>query len=156
MLFAALALTGCKGVSTHGEREARHQIGTVKAVYRPNDQRPALPDLTTNSSLGDFLTYAMLNQPQIEAAYYDWASSVENITVSRSLPDLQFTFQMYIQDVVTSVMPGLMAQIPWLGKLRAQAEAATAESQGKYFAFESATLQTAYSVKQGYYQLLVP
>jgi len=46
-----------------------------------------------------------------------------------------------------------MAQIPWLGKLRAQARAATAESQAKYFAFESAVLQTAYAVKQGYYQL---
>jgi outer membrane protein TolC len=153
ILFAVLTLTGCKGFTTHGEREARHQIGTVKPAYRPNDQRPALPDLTTNSSLGDFLTYAMLNQPQIEAAYYDWAASVENITVSRSLPDPQFTFQLYIQDVITSVMPGLMAQIPWLGKLRAQAEAATAESRAKYFAFESAALQTAYAVKQGYYQL---
>jgi len=55
--LALLALTGCKGFTTHGEREARHEAGTVKASYRPNDQRPALPDLTTNSSLGDFLTY---------------------------------------------------------------------------------------------------
>lgn len=152
-LLLALALTGCKGVTMHGEREARQQIGTVKSAYRPNDQRPVLPDLTTNSSLGDFLTYAMLNQPQIVAAYYDWAASVENITVARSLPDLQLTFQMYIQDVITSVMPGLMAQIPWLGKLRAQAEAATAESRAKYFTFEGVVLQTAYAVKQNYYEL---
>ncbi len=151
--LALLALTGCKGFTTHGEREARHEAGTVKASYRPNDRRTALPNLTTNSVLGDFLTCAMLNQPQIEAAYYDWAGSVENITVSRSLPDLQLTFQMYIQDVITSVMPGLMAQIPWLGKLQAQARAATAESQAKYFNFERAVLQTAYDVKQGYYQL---
>jgi len=153
ILFATLALTGCKGFTTHGEREARQQIGTVKPAYRPNGQRPALPDLTTNSSLGDFLTFAMLNQPQIEAAYYDWAAAVENITVARSLPDLQLTFQMYIQNVITSVMPGLMAQIPWLGKLRAQANAATAEGRAKYFAFESAVLQAAYDVKQSYYQL---
>ena len=151
--LALLALTGCKGFTTHGEREARHEAGTVKASYRPNDRHPALPNLTTNSSLGDFLTYAMLNQPQIEAAYYDWAASVENITVSRSLPDPQFTFQMYIQNVITSVMPGLMAQIPWLGKLRVQAEAATAESRAKYFAFEGVVLQAAYDVKQSYYQL---
>ena len=151
--LALLALTGCKGLTTHGEREARHEAGTVKAAYRPSDQRPVLPNLTTNSSLGDFLTFAMLNQPQIEAAYYDWAALVENITVARSLPDLQFTFQMYIQDVITSVMPGLMAQIPWLGKLQAQARAATAESQAKYFVFEGVVLQTVYDVKQNYYQL---
>ena len=46
-----------------------------------------------------------------------------------------------------------MAQIPGPGKLQAQAGAATAESRAKYFAFESAVLQTAYDVKQGYYQL---
>jgi outer membrane protein, heavy metal efflux system len=152
-LALGLALTGCKGIATRGEREARQQAGTVQAAYRPNGQRPALPDLTTNSSLGDFLTYAMLNQPQIEAAYYEWAASVENITVARSLPDPQFTFQLYIQDVITSVMPGLMAQIPWPGKLRAQADAAAAESQAKYFTFERVALQAAYDVKQGYYQL---
>jgi len=152
-LLLALALTGCNGISTRGEREARHQVGTVKPAYRPDDRRPALPNLTTNASLGDFLTYAMLNQPQIEAAYYDWAASVENITVARSLPDLQLTFQMYIQSVITSVMPGLMAQIPWPGKLRVQAEAATAESRAKYFTFEGVVLQTAYDVKQSYYQL---
>ncbi len=153
ILFAVLALAGCKGVTTQGEREARHQIATVKSAYRPNGQQTVLPDLTTNSSLGDFLTHALLNQPQVEAAYYDWVASVENITVARSLPDPQFTFQLYIQDVITSVMPGLMAQIPWPGKLRTQAEAATAESRAKYFAFESAALQAAYDVKQGYYQL---
>jgi outer membrane protein TolC len=153
ILLALLALTGCKGIATRGEREARNQAGMVKAAYRPNDQRPALPNLTTNSSLGDFLTYAMLNQPQVEAAYYDWSTSVENITVARSLPDPQLTFQADIVDVVSSVMPGFMQSFPGPGKLRAQARAAAADSRGKYFAFESAVLQTAYAVKQSYYQL---
>ena len=105
----------------------------MKAAYRPNDQRPALPDLTTNSSLGDFLTYAMLNHPQIEAAYYDWAGSVENITVARSLPDLQLTFQLYIQDVITSVMPGLMAQIPWLGQVAGAGRSGDGGKPGQIF-----------------------
>ena len=153
IIFAALVLTGCKGIPTPGEREARQQLGTVKAAYRPNNQSPTLPDLTTNSSLGDFLTYATLNQPQIEAAYDDWAASVENITVTRSLPDPQLTFQMDIKNIVTSVMPGFMQQFPGPGKLRTQAKAAAADSQARYFAFESAVLQTAYDVKQNYYRL---
>jgi outer membrane protein TolC len=148
-----LVLAGCKGVTTPGEREVRHQIGTVKAAYRPGARRPVLPDLTTNSPLADFLTFAMLNQPQIEAAYYDWAASVENVTVARSLPDPQLTFQADIENIVSSVMPGFMQSFPGPGKLRAQAKAAAADSRGKYFAFESAVLQTAYDVKRGYYQL---
>jgi len=153
ILLAMLALTGCKGFTTRGEREARRQMGAVKAAYRPNDQRPALPNLTTNSSLGDFLAYAMLNQPQIEAAYFDWAASVENITVARSKPDPQLTFQADIENIVSSVMPGLTQNFPGPGKLRAQARVASADSQARYFAFESTVLQTAYAVKQGYYRL---
>ena len=153
MLFAALTLTGCKGISQPGEREARRQMSVVTGAYRPNGQRPSLPNLTTNSPLADFLTYAMLNQPQIEAAYFDWAASVENVTVARSLPDPQLTFQADIENIVSSVMPGLMQNFPGPGKLRAQARAASVDSRSKYFTFESTVLQAAYAVKQGYYRL---
>jgi outer membrane protein TolC len=95
----------------------------------------------------------MLNQPQIEAAYFDWAGSVEKITVERSLPDPKLTFQAYIQNTLTSLMPGLMQDIPGRGKLKAAANVAAAESNAKYFAFETSILRTAFAVKQAYYQL---
>ena len=66
-----------------------------------------------------FLAYALLNSPQVQAAYFDWAASVENITVTRSYPDPQLTFQAYIQDIVTSLMPGFAWSIPGPGKLKA-------------------------------------
>jgi hypothetical protein len=56
-------------------------------VYRPGGERPALPTLDTHAPLHDFLLFAMLNQPRVEAAYYDWASAVRRLTVERSLPD---------------------------------------------------------------------
>jgi outer membrane protein TolC len=146
-------LNGCKGVEQPGERQARGHLASASNLYRPEGQRPALPSLTTNAALGEFLTYAMLNQPQIEAAYFDWAGSVENITVERSLPDPKLTFQAYIQDTLTSLMPGLMQDIPGRGKLKAAANVAAAESNAKYFAFETSILRTAFSVKQAYYQL---
>jgi outer membrane protein TolC len=150
---ALLALAGCKGVPTRAEKDARRQIQEAGKNYRPNDQKPVLPILTTNSSLGDYLTFALLNQPGVEVAYYDWAASVERITTARSLPDPQLTFQMDIQNVVTSIMPGLMANFPWLGKLQGGAGVASAESQAKYYAFQSAVLKSAYDVKKAYYQL---
>ena len=153
LLLAALFVAGCKGVQTRSEKEARLQIQDVSTGYRPSDHKPTLPVLTTNSSLGDYLTFALMNQPGVEAAYYDWAASVERITTARSLPDPQLTFQMDIQNVVTSIMPGLMANFPWLGKLRAGAGVASAESQAKYFAFQSAVLRSAFDVKRAYYQL---
>ena len=146
-------LAGCKGPLVKGEKEARQQVQTVSQTYRPNGSRPTLPVLSTNSSLGDYLTYALLNQPKVEAAYYDWLASVERITVQRSLPDPQLTFQMDIQDVVTSLMPGLMMNFPGAGKLRAAGAVAAADSQVKYFAFKTASLESVYQVKRVYYRL---
>jgi outer membrane protein TolC len=60
---------------------------------------------------------------------------------------------MDIQDVVTSVMPGLMMSFPGMGKLRAAGEQAAAASQGGYFTFKAASLTSAYDVKRTYYQL---
>jgi len=149
-----LLLAGCKGIPTKGEKEARQQIENTAASYRPTGHKPTLPVLTTHASLGDFLTFAMLNQPEVEAAYYDWAASVERITIARSLPEPQLGFQMDVQNVVTSLMPGLMGTIPWPGKLRAGADVASAESQAKYSSFQSAVLVSAFNVKRAYYQLL--
>jgi len=148
-----LVLGGCKGVQQPGEREARDNLASVANLYRPLGQHQEQPALSTNAALGEFLTCAMLNQPQIEAAYLDWAGSVEKITVERSLPDPKLTFQAYIQNTLTSLMPGLMQDIPGRGKLKAAANVAAAESNAKYFAFEASILRAAFAVKQAYYQL---
>jgi outer membrane protein TolC len=153
VLSLALLLAGCKGVPTKGEKEARSQAQSIAASYRPQGQKPVLPLLTASSSLSNYLAYALLNQPKVEAAYYDWSASIERITQARSFPDPQFTFQMDIQNIITSIMPGLMGTIPWPDKLRVGANIASAESQAKYFAFQSAVLESAFEVKRAYYQL---
>src|SRR6266478_3231956 len=152
-VIGALVLTSCRGIPTQSEKVARQDLKTVGGTYRPENQRPLLPTLETNANLGSFLMFAILNQPQIEAAYFDWAASVERITRERSLPDPRLTFESDISDVVMSLMPGLMMDFPGPGKLKAAANAAAAESEMKYFAFESSVLQTAFALKKAYYQL---
>ena len=153
-LFGCVLLVGgCKGTLAPGEKEARDQAHSVSQSYRPGGLKPVLPVLSTNSALADYLNFALLNQPKVEAAYFDWLGSVERITVQRSLPDPQLTFQMDIQDVVTSVMPGLMMNFPGAGKLRAAGAVAVAESEGKYLAFKTASLESAYELKRVYYRL---
>jgi outer membrane protein TolC len=148
-----LVLAGCRGIQTSGEKQVRHDLGAVAAQYRPGNSRPVLPELTPDSSLSNFLAYALLNSPTVEAAFYDWSASVENITVTRSLPDPQITFQSDIADIVQTVMPGFLQEFPGPGKLKARAAAASAESHAKYFAFENAVLQAAFNLKRAYYQL---
>jgi outer membrane protein, heavy metal efflux system len=91
-------MTGCKGIATQGERRAGQDLKTVGDSYRPQNRRPALPTLQTNATLSNFIHFALLNQPQVEAAYYDWAASVQRITVERSLPDPRLTFETDIAD----------------------------------------------------------
>src|SRR6266496_1897017 len=80
LALAGLVLAGCEGIPTKGERAARQDLKTVGDAYRPQHQRPSMPTLQTNASLSNFLYFAIMNQPQVEAAYYEWAASVERIT----------------------------------------------------------------------------
>jgi len=152
-LSGGLLLASCTGVSTQGERRARQQQETVARRYRPGGERPTLPKLEPNAPLQDFLLFAVLNQPQVEATYYDWVASVRRITVERSLPDPRLTFQADITNLVMSLMPGLMMDFPGPGKLKAAAAVATAESEVKYYAFEWTMLQAAFAMKKAYYEL---
>lgn len=153
MLVAVSLLTGCVGIPTEGEKRARQDRESVGQAYRPGGERPALPTLTTNAPLHDFLLFAMLNQPQIEAAYFEWDASVRRITVERSLPDPRLAFQSDIADAVMSAVPGLMMEFPGPGKLKWAANVATAESEARYFVFENAVLQGAFTLKKSYYEL---
>lgn len=150
-LATSVLLIGCKGTATPQERQNR---ADAQLVERNFDHRPPdISTLTADSDLQDFLRFAMLNHPQIKAAYYDWRASVENITVARSLPDPKLTFQAYIQNALTSLMPGLAMDFPGPGKLGARADEAAAESRAQYFQFESVVLQTAFAVKKSFYPL---
>jgi len=153
LLAIVTFLAGCAGVPTPIEKASREDLAKVAAHYRPGDAKPELPVLTEESKIGDYLRFAMLNNPRIEAAYYDWFSSVESITIARSLPDPRLTFSADISDMVESVMAGLMVDLPGPGKLRAAGNVAAADSQGRYFAFEAEVLRASFAVKSVYYRL---
>lgn len=147
-LAAILLVAGCRGLPATGEKAARQDVAAVGGQLQTN-----APALSTNSTLRDCVLFAVRNHPQVIAAYADWAASVENITVARSLPDPKLTFELYAADIVSSLMPGLMAEIPGPGKLSARAVAASAESRAKYFQFATTVQQTAFAVEKSFYPL---
>jgi len=144
----AVLAAGCRGLPATGEKSARQDVAVVGGQLQTN-----LPVLAANSTLHDTVLFAVRNHPQVIAAYADWAASVENITVARSRPDPKFTFELYAADAVSSLMPGLMTDIPGPGKLAARAAAASAESRTKYFQFAAAVQQTAFAVQKSFYPL---
>jgi len=148
-----MLVVGCAGQLIPEEQLAMQDLEQVGSVYRPGGDRPALPVLNENAPLRDFLLFAMLKAPPVEAAYYDWAASAQRITVERSRPDPVLSFEADITDTVMALIPGLMTELPGPGKLQAAAAVATAGSEARYFAFESSVLQTAYALKKSYYEL---
>lgn len=152
-LAAAVVLGGCAGIPTAGERKARAGLASAGRAYRPDGHKPALPKLDATATLATLMAYAMLNDPRVEAAYYDYAAAVERITTERSLPDPRLGLELDIQDIVMVIMPGLMTELPWLGRLGLRAGVATAESEAKYHAFEAAVLDAAFRVRRPCYRL---
>ena len=151
-LFALAAMVGCRTVPTPAERVERERLENVGRDFLP-ESRPVLPALDADSAPADYLRWAILNQPSVTAAYFEWAAAVSRIPAARTPPDPRLTFQADIQSVVTSLMPGLMFDFPGPGKLAAGAEVASAESEMKYHAFTRAALQAAFEVKKACWEL---
>lgn len=160
---ALLVLAGCRGIPTMSETNARQEHGEFAARFRPTGNLPTLPPLVATSSLDDFLRYAVLRHPTVEASYYEWAASIERITVARSLPDPVFTVGLDVQkgleddvaSMVMALMGGVMMELPGPGKLRARADLQTEESKAQFARFQLASIEAALDARDAYYELFL-
>lgn len=115
-----------------------------------------LPELSAASSLEDYLSYAALNNAGLEAAFYRWKASVEQITQAGTLPDPELTFAEFVRQSQMQMQRavGLMQMFPWFGKLKAQESAAFARAQAATKELESVRLDLNRQVTQEYYEFL--
>ena len=146
-------LAGCAGTASDAEQSARDRVTEVGDQLRPADGRPALPVLQADSPLDTYLLYAVLNHPAVEAAYYDWRATVEDIAPARSLPDPQFTFEADISDTLMTLMPGLMFDFMTPGKRAAMGLEAAAGSDVAYRNYVMAVLLTAATLRKAWIEL---
>lgn len=156
-LFLAIGalLAGCSGTATQSELRAREDIRKTEAAYHPEGAKPELPSLTEKSSLTEIIQFALLNNPRVESAFYEWKSAVETITVERSLPDPKLSLSAEIMRNLEALTPMLMVELSGSGKLALQAEAAYEESGKKRALFENELLTAVLAVKRVYYQMWV-
>jgi outer membrane protein TolC len=158
-LAAALSavFAGCRGTPVPGETAAHTRLENETRAYRPEGKRPQLPLLTVESTVGDLLAFAILNNPSVEAAFYEYAAAVEEITVERSYPDPMFELGVEIADTVEALTPALltdpMNNWPLPVKLQLRGEAAYREAMAKRETVRAAMLETAYFVKRAWYQM---
>jgi cobalt-zinc-cadmium efflux system outer membrane protein len=116
-----------------------------------------LPTLDEESTLADYLAYAALNNPGLEAAFNRWKAALERVPQVRSLPDPRFNYGYFIQEVETRVGPqrhrfGLSQMFPWFGKLALQGDVALEAANAERQRYEAAKLDLFYQVKRAYFE----
>lgn len=153
VILLSLVQAGCANVRTTEEKTARRSLADVESNYRPEGKKPVLPALSANSPATDYLRFALLNHPRVEATYYDWRSAVAAIAPARALPDPQLTFQADITDTVMSLMPGLMFDVMASAKRAAMGREASIASESAYRTYATALVSTTAELRKAWVEL---
>ena len=116
-----------------------------------------LPTLDDSAALEDYLAFAALNNPGLEAAFNRWKAALERIAQERSLPDPRFTYRNFIREVETRVGPqrqalSLSQMFPWFGKLELRGGMAAEAAEAAKQRFENERLALFFEVKYAFYE----
>jgi len=115
----------------------------------------SLPVLGENAALEDYLSYAALGNPGLEAAFNRWQAALEKVPQARALPYPRLTYARFIREVETRVGPqqqkiGISQMFPWFGKLRLRGDLAAEEAKAARQRYEAEKLKLFYGVKEAY------
>ena len=161
LLLLSLLVTAVLGCASTAERKAFEELaierGTPYVSPGRAYARHDLPVLTEDSPLSDYLAYASLNNPGLEAAFNRWKAALEKVPQARSLPDPRFNYAYFIQEVETRVGPqehkvGLAQMFPWFGKLELREHVALEAANAERQRYEAAKLKLFYEVKRAYFE----
>jgi outer membrane protein TolC len=151
-------LTSCAMTRTAGSGPPDDDLAAAERHIRAeNSPTRSLPDLDPASTLADYLKYAALNNPGLEAAFNGWKAGLERVTQVTSLPDPRFNYAYYIDEVETRVGPqqhkfGISQTFPWFGKLKLKSNAALETANAEKEQYEKTKLRLFYRVKSAYYE----
>lgn len=116
-----------------------------------------LPLLDDESSLPNYLTYAALNNPGLEAAYNRWQAALQKVPQVKTLQNPKLSYAVFVREVETRVGPqeqkfGLSQNFPWFGKLRLRGDVAAEAANAAYQQYQSRKLRLFNEVKNVYYE----
>lgn len=114
-------------------------------------------EIETIETLQDYLRYAALHNPGLEAAFEEWKAAVQQVPQAKALPDPRFTYGYFIEEVETRVGPqrqrvGITQTFPWFGTIEARTDAAAAAARAARKRYEAEKLQLFYEVKDAYFE----
>lgn len=163
--LAALILAGCnsspfKDLPAHEPGAAGARIWSKADLDGPREgaDDAELPVLDSDSVLADYLLYAGLNNPGLEAAFQRFRASAERLPQVRALPDPRLTFGVYLQEVETAAGPmnsrvGIAQTFPWFGRLQDQEDAAARDANAAWRRYQAEKLDLFERVTTAVYEL---
>lgn len=113
--------------------------------------------ISESSTLGDYIRIGLKYNPGLESAFYKWKSAFKKIVQAFSLPDPQFTYTDYIEEVETRVGPqqrafSISQKFPFPDKLWIRKSKAFKASEVAYHNFEQKALLLIYEITETYYE----
>ncbi|MBN1516966.1 TolC family protein [Candidatus Sumerlaeota bacterium] len=109
-------------------------------------------------SLEDAIYIALLENPELRAAYDEFQAKLQKIPQARSMPDPMISYTQFVESVQTRTgeqqfSAGLSQKFPWFGKLTLQGEIANAEAQAALEAYHAQALDVIEEMTQAYHNL---
>ena len=158
MIAFSLLAAGC---TFPGERAAFAEFEKAGGKYYPRKmgffKATPSPKLDKSARLADYLSYAALSNPGLEAAFYRWKAALEKVPQARALQDPKFTYGYYIKEVETRVGPqrqkfGIAQAFPWFGKLALRGGIVLDAANAERARYEVARRSLFRKVKDAYYE----
>ena len=155
LLELGSVLVGCAAESAHPHMAIGRRAAEVGLAPAHGSAETNPPELTETSALADYLAYAALNNPSLEAAFVRWKAALEREPQERALPDPRFTYRYYIREVETRVGAqrhsfGIAQTLPWLGKLELRGDAAAEGANAERQRYEAEKRGLFYQVRDAY------
>jgi len=124
----------------------------MPSLSTQHDTPQNLPLLDGNSTLADYINYAALNNPALEASFNEWKADAELAPQEKSLDDPEFEYSYYIDRMDTRQSAGIWQSLPWFGKLGLKGQIADQKATASAQKYEAAKLALFYEVSEAYYE----
>lgn len=136
--------------------ERKRQLIREGSIVHENE-KSVIATIDDNADLDEYIKMGLKNNPGLRAAFYKWKSAFKKISQQFSLPDPQFTFTDYIEEVETRVGPqerafSIKQKFPLPDKLWIRKSKAFKSSEVAYHDFEKNRLDLVYKITDVYYE----
>jgi len=159
LIFAATTVLamGCTSLGTRPPANQLEAVEHSSGIGAGASAEGSLPAFDDSATLDDYLAYAALNNPGLEAAFNRWKAALERVPQVRSLPDPKFSYTYFIREIETRTGPqrqrfGLAQMFPWFGTLELRGDVALEAANAMQQHYEAAKLELFYRVKDAYYE----